>query len=73
MDEETLEIIEHIIEWHSNQVGQLEMIVEKNDADIKIDDMTIKAGTPLHNGIIIGVKIALMQLGELPFEIHGKS
>lgn len=73
MDDETLEIIEHIIEWHGNQVGQLELIVEKSDADIKMEDMTIEAGTQLHRGIIIGVKIALMQLGELPFTLHEKS
>lgn len=73
MDKETLDVIERVIEWHGAQVGQLKMIIEKNDADIKIDDMTIEAGTPLHRGIVIGVKIALMQIGELPFTLNKKS
>lgn len=72
MNEETLEIIEKLLEWHQIQVDQLQMVIDKSDADIKIDDMTIEAGSPLHRGIIIGVKIALMQLGKLPISLNEK-
>lgn len=72
MNEETLEVIEQLIEWHQGQVDQLQMVIDKSDACIKIDDMTIEAGTPLHRGIIIGVKIALMQLGKLPISLNEK-
>ena len=73
MNEETLEIIEQLIEWHQGQVDQLQMVIDKADADIKMEDLTIKSGTPLHNGIVIGIRIALMQLGELPISLSKKN
>lgn len=72
MNEDTVEIIEQLISWHANQVGQLQLIIDQSDADINIDDMTIEAGTPLHKGIVVGVRIALMQLGTLPISLSEK-
>ena len=69
MNEETLEIIEQLIEWHQGQVDQLQLIIDKDDATIKIGEIEVEPGTPIHKGIIIGVKIALMQLGKLPISL----
>lgn len=69
MNIETLELVEFITQWHGDSVDSLNLVLQKRDANIKIDEMEVEAGTPLHTGILVGVKIALMQLGELPFTL----
>tara|TARA_R110002072_G_scaffold169949_3_gene323490 strand:+ start:4537 stop:4764 length:228 start_codon:yes stop_codon:yes gene_type:complete len=67
------EVIQQLFEWHKGKVTQLNLIVEKNDADIMLGDIRIENGTELHKGIVFGVKIALEQLGELPLTINNNS
>lgn len=66
MDTQTYEILQQLIEWHKGRVDGLKLVTEKKDVDIVLGDQTIKAGSPIHTGIIIGVTVALDSLGELP-------
>ncbi len=70
MDNETYEMVKQLIAWHENKVESLKLVIEKKDADIVLGDQTIKAGTPVHLGITIGVTIALDSLGELPIKLN---
>ncbi len=70
MDNKTREFIEQLMAWHEEQVNSLKMVTEEHaDAPINIDGLVIEPGTDLHNGVRVGVSIALMQLGELPITI----
>ncbi len=70
MENETYEIVKQLIEWHKGRVDSLKLVLEKKEADIVLGDQTIKAGTPIHLGITIGVTIALDSLGKLPIELN---
>ena len=70
MDKETYEIVNQLIEWHKGKVENLRLVIEKKDADIVLGEQTIKAGTPIHLGITIGVTIALDSFGELPIKLN---
>ena len=70
MDSQTLELAQAIQEWHKNNVDQLELVNEKANANIKLGDIEIEAGTDLHKGFQIGVMVALNQFKELPFSLE---
>lgn len=70
MDAQTYEILQQLFEWHKNRVEGLKLVLEKKDADIHLGDQVIKAGTPIHTGVIIGVTVALDSLGKLPISIN---
>lgn len=71
MDAQTYEILQQLIEWHKNRVDGLNLVLEKKDADIQLGDQTIKAGSAVHKGVVIGVTVALDSLGELPISFGG--
>lgn len=66
MDVQTYEILQQLIEWHKNRVDGLKLVIDKKDADIVLGEQTIKAGSSIHTGVVIGVTVALDSLGELP-------
>ena len=69
MNNETLELAQLVEGWHKNATDQLELVIEKKDADMKLGDAKIKAGTDLHKGVRIGIGIALSMIKELPFTL----
>ena len=73
MSGDEYEVIQQLFEWHEGQVNQLNLIVEKSDADLMLGDTKIESGTELHKGIVFGVQIALEQLGKLPLTINNNS
>ena len=62
-----IEFVEAVQEWHENRVNQLKLIIDNTDADIRFANQEIEADSDLARGIRTGVKIALSQLGKLPF------
>jgi hypothetical protein len=68
-DDETVEFVKTLQEWHERQTAQLNTIMEHKDADIELGDRTIAADSDVAKGIRIGVMLALHLLGKLPFEI----
>ncbi|AXF75188.1 hypothetical protein LU631_09815 [Erwinia tracheiphila] len=61
-----------VTEWHKNKVAQLQLVVDKKDADIELGYQypDIKAGSELGRGLRLGITLALFMLGELPFTVN---
>lgn len=70
MDGQTLEIIQQLIEWHNSKVESLRLVEQHKDADIKLGDTEIKAGSEMHVGVRIGISVALESLGKLPISLE---
>ncbi|MTD33974.1 hypothetical protein [Paludibacterium denitrificans] len=68
-DPEVIEFTKQLQSWHASRVANLQVIVDHPEADIKLADIEIKAGSDIAKGMRVGLQIALSQLGELPFSV----
>lgn len=73
MDNNEMEVVKQLIEWHKSQVEQLKMVTETHsDAGINIGGISIEPGTDMHKGFQVGVLASLSLLGELPLKLEKK-
>ncbi|MXR36732.1 hypothetical protein [Craterilacuibacter sinensis] len=68
-NQEFIDFIKNLQEWHGGQVTQLELVVEEKTADLKLGEALISADSDIAKGIRLGVSIALSRLGKLPFNV----
>ncbi|WP_199052393.1 hypothetical protein [Aquitalea sp. ASV15] len=68
-DPAVIEFTKQLQNWHASRVATLQAIVDHPDANIKLADIEIKAGSDIAKGMRVGLQIALSQLGELPFSV----
>jgi hypothetical protein len=63
------ELIQALISWHEKKVADLQLVLDKRDADIVLGNgiADIPAGSETAKGVRIGIILALSLLGELPF------
>lgn len=68
-DSDVVEVLQNLINWHSNKSEQLHLIQNNMNADIVFGDTRIPANSDLAKGIRIGVAISLEALGNLPIRL----
>jgi len=68
-DPEVIEFTEQLRSWHASRVANLQLLLDNPDADIKMADIEIEAGSDIAKGIRVGLQIALSQFGRLPFSV----
>lgn len=54
---------------HNHTRDQLGAIIAHPECDLKLNDKTIEAGSDIHQGVFIGIRIALSIMGEFPLKI----
>lgn len=59
-------------QWHSSKVKMLEHMMEiPPDAEVSVNDgPSMKLSGDLREGFIVGLSVALMELGQLPFVLE---
>lgn len=68
-NQEFVDFIKQLQEWHADQVAQLRLITENRTAHLKLGEREIKADTDIAKGVRLGVLIALGKLGKLPLSV----
>lgn len=66
---EFIEFTNQLSNWHESRVQNLQLILDKPDANLKLGTTLIKAESDLAKGVRIGIRLALEQLGRLPFSV----
>ena len=69
-NQEFMDFIGQLQDWHAGQVVQLRLITENRAVDLKFGEREIEAGSDIAKGIRLGILIALDRLGELPFSVE---
>ncbi len=68
-NEEVIELVTLLQQWHENKTGQMRKIIEHKDADIHINDITIAADSEIAKGLRFGIGMSLELIGKLPFSV----
>lgn len=69
IEQDTLEMFQKFVEWHAEQVKNLEVFVSHPKANINLGSMEIAGDSDLRAGFTAGIQVALLYLGELPITI----
>ncbi|MCG8996688.1 hypothetical protein LH435_15355 [Laribacter hongkongensis] len=69
-NQEFMDFIGQLQEWHAGQVEQLRLITENRAVGLKLGEREIEADSDIAKGIRLGILIALDRLGELPFSVE---
>lgn len=72
-DPATTKVIKHLFEWHEAKIKELEHIVTvPSDGSLVVQvgaEEELAITGDIHKGFILGVNVALMAIGELPFSL----
>lgn len=73
MNEQTVEVIRQLLDWHKQKVENLKLVTEHVEAGIRVadkngDETELTAEQCV--GVRFGVSLALEHLGRLPIELR---
>lgn len=68
-DPAVIEFTEQLQRWHASRVANLQLILDHPESTLKMGNVEINGDSDIAKGIRAGIRIALDQLGKLPFSV----